>query len=168
VVLNPVRAGIVSDAGDWPWSSYGAMVGTASRPDWHQTDWVLGQFGDTRGKALKGYMDFVRDGVGHPGVWDSVRGQIYLGSESFVDRMQALVSDPSAMTEIPRTQRRPLAKPLEHYRDTMEPPKAAMAAAYATGDYTMQEIATCFGVHYATVSRAVRQKQKILMLDCKT
>jgi predicted DNA-binding protein YlxM (UPF0122 family) len=43
-----------------------------------------------------------------------------------------------------------------------------MAGAYATDDYTMQEIATCFSVHYATVSRAVRQKQKASMLDCKT
>ncbi len=32
VVLNPVRAGMVADAGDWPWSSNGAMVGAqASR-----------------------------------------------------------------------------------------------------------------------------------------
>jgi predicted DNA-binding protein YlxM (UPF0122 family) len=31
-----------------------------------------------------------------------------------------------------------------------------MAAAYATGDYSMQEIADFFGVHYATVSRAVK------------
>ncbi|MFH2124222.1 MAG: addiction module toxin RelE, partial [Pseudomonadota bacterium] len=91
-----------------------------------------------------------------------------LGSEEFVERMQALVADRSAMTEVPRTQRRPQAKPIEHYRDTIADKKCAMAAAYATGDYTMQEIATCFSVHYATVSRAVRQKQKMSMLDCKT
>ncbi len=30
-----------------------------------------------------------------------------------------------------------------------------MAEAYATGDYTMQQIADCFDVHYATVSRVV-------------
>ena len=34
-----------------------------------------------------------------------------------------------------------------------------MAVAYATGDYTMQQIANCFGVHYATVSRAVKRKE---------
>ena len=45
--------------------------------------------------------------------------------------------------------------------------KAAMAAAYSTGDYTMQEIATCFSVHYATVSRAV-MKHEASMRDCKT
>lgn len=30
-----------------------------------------------------------------------------------------------------------------------------MVAAYATGDYTMQEIAQCFDVHYATVTPLV-------------
>ncbi len=125
-------------------------------------------FDNTRGKAVRVYMEFVRAGVDKPSAWDSLRGQIYLGSEGFVNRMQALVSDRFAMAEIPRAQRRPLAKPLAHYRDTMADPKAAMAAAYASGDYTMQEIATCFAVHYATVSRAARQKQGAPMLDCKT
>ncbi|MDP2724902.1 MAG: hypothetical protein Q8O44_01380, partial [Syntrophales bacterium] len=45
--------------------------------------------------------------------------------------------------------------------------KAAMATAYSTGDYTMQEIAMFFGVHYATVSRAVK-KHGTEMRDCKT
>jgi len=31
-----------------------------------------------------------------------------------------------------------------------------MARAFGTGVYSMQEIADFFGVHYATVSRAVR------------
>jgi transposase len=34
-----------------------------------------------------------------------------------------------------------------------------MARAFATGVYTMQEIAAFFGVHYSTVSRAVRRFQ---------
>jgi transposase len=32
-----------------------------------------------------------------------------------------------------------------------------MALAYASGDHSMQGIAQHFGVHYATVSRAVRR-----------
>jgi len=39
------------------------MVGMSGRPDWLQTDWVLGQFGNTRGEAVTAYMDFVRAGV---------------------------------------------------------------------------------------------------------
>lgn len=167
VVLNPVRAGMAAQAGDWPWSSYSATVGTSSRPDWLQTDWVLGRFGSSRSKAVMAYMDFVCAGVGLPSAWESLRGQIYLGSVSFVNRMQALFADESAIAEIPRIQRRPLAKPLAYYRDSVSDPKAAMATAYATGDYTMQEIAMFFGVHYATVSRAVK-KHEPAMRDCKT
>jgi hypothetical protein len=38
-----------------------------------------------------------------------------------------LVGDRSAMTEMPRTQRRPQAKPIEHYRSTIADKKSAMA-----------------------------------------
>ena len=38
VVLNPVRAGMVSQANEWAWSSYGAIVGLESPPTWLETD----------------------------------------------------------------------------------------------------------------------------------
>jgi len=45
-----------------------------------------------------------------------------------------------------------------------------MARALAAGVYTMQEIPEHFGVHYSTVSRAVRwlEADSDRMLDCKT
>jgi transposase-like protein len=58
--------------------------------------------------------------------------------------------------------RRPMAKPLDYYRKRHRDQKAAMAAAYASGDYSMQQIATAFDVHYATVSRAVGAAEKPL------
>lgn len=167
VVLNPVRAGMVTDAAYWPWSSYGAMVGTARRPEWLQTDWMLGQFARSHGRAVRGYMNFVRAGVSQPGLWESLRGQIYLGSDAFIEQMQQMITDRATIAEIPRAQRRPLARPLADYRDTITDARAAMAAAYATGDYTMQEIATFFGVHYSTVSRAVKRTEQGVP-DCKT
>jgi hypothetical protein len=160
VVLNPVRAGMVVDAADWPWSSYGSMIGTVNCPEWLQTDWMLSQFSRSRGRAVTGYVDFVRDGIGQPGIWESLRGQIYLGTDAFVERMQQQISDRSAITEIPRAQRRPLARPLAYYRDSITDTKEAMAEAYATGDYTLQEIASFFGVHYSTVSRAVKRAEQ--------
>lgn len=77
-------------------------------------------------------MDFVRPGMVQPRVWvESLSGHIYLGSEAFVDRMQVL-ADRSAMSEISRTQRCLLVRPIEHYRDTLADKKATMTAAYAT------------------------------------
>lgn len=32
VVLNPVRAGMVNDVDEWPWSSYPAMIGSMPTP----------------------------------------------------------------------------------------------------------------------------------------
>ena len=46
VVLNPVRAGIVQGAGDWPWSSYAAMLAPAwlPGPEWLATEKLLAYF----------------------------------------------------------------------------------------------------------------------------
>lgn len=170
VVLNPVRAGLVSDADQWPWSSYAAMIGDVSAPPWLNTEWVMGQFGPKKSDAVARYQDFVRAGVGKPPLWDSLRGQIYLGSDDFLKTMQDL-SGNSVVAEVPHTQRRPLAKPLLAYQQEGADLAAGMAAAYASGDYTMQAIANAFSVHYTTVSRAVRRhetKTTKQMHDCKT
>ena len=77
VVLNPVRAGMVTNTEDWPWSSYPAMIGLEEPPPWLQTDWILGQFGECRDQARRGYVNFVRAGIGLPSVWDGLHSQIY-------------------------------------------------------------------------------------------
>jgi len=41
VVLNPVRAGLVRAAKDWPWSSYRATAGLAEAPPFLTVDWIL-------------------------------------------------------------------------------------------------------------------------------
>lgn len=157
VVLNPVRAGMVGDAGDWAWSSYPAMIGAAPSPSWLQMDWILGRFGQQRDRARAGYVDFVRAGVGLPSVWDNLQGQIYLGSAAFVSRMQSLLPSDEVLNEIPRIQQRPIAKPLAHYiEEFSDDPRTGMALAYLSGNYSMKAIAEIFGVHYATVSRAVK------------
>lgn len=179
VVLNPVRAAMVSQAGDWSWSSYRAMVGAEPAPVWLEIDWVLGQFGEERALARAGYAAFVRQGVGQPSVWDGLRHQVFLGSEPFVEHHCVAATTPERLREVPRAQRRPLAKPLADFARRYPDRGEAMARAFQTGVYSMQEIADAFGVHYSTVSRAVRRLEggKGLratnlsepgMLDCKT
>ncbi|MCX7162323.1 MAG: transposase [Rhodocyclales bacterium] len=156
VVLNPVRAGMVADSRDWRWSSYRATLGEEAVPKWLETDWVLGQFAADREQAIHRYVDFVRMGVGLPSLWENLKNQIYLGGESFLSDIQPNISSENDLREVPRRQRRPLAKPLGEY--VLEGlPYQAMAKAYLSGDYSMKEIADFFGVHYATVSRAVKR-----------
>lgn len=155
VVLNPVRAKMIQEAEDWPWSSYRAMIGEAPKPDWLETDWLLGQFSRRRPTAIRRYKDFVREGVGLPRLWEELSGQIFLGSASFIERMKQHLPDGN-LREVPRAQRRALAKPLTMY-ERQGDRRAAMAEAYLSGSYTMKAIAEHFGVHYSTVSRTVRE-----------
>ena len=162
VVLNPVRAGMVKAAEDWPWSSHRAMTAEVPAPDWLQRDWLLGQFGMQRKRAIEKYIDFVRAGQGLPSIWERLQNQIYLGSEVFVSRMQQNVMADEALKEIPRVQRRPVAKPLAFYERHAKARAEAMALAYLSGDYSMRAVAEHFGVHYSTVSRAVRDYESRL------
>jgi len=161
VVLNPVRAGMVRDVSRWPWSSYQEMIGGRPTPEWLQTDWLLAQFASRRDRAISKYVAFVQAGIKQECIWTELKGQIYLGGEKFVERMQRLAADQAEIGEIPRAQRRPLAKPLGHYQKSIKGRDAAVATAYATGDYTMQEIADHFGIHYATVSRIVQKFESV-------
>ncbi len=156
VVLNPVRAGMVTDARDWKWSSYRTTLGEEAAPMWLDTDWVLGQFAADREQAIHRYVDFVRAGVGLPSLWGNLKNQIYLGGESFLNGIQPHIPSANDLREVPRRQRRPMAKPLGQY-DQDGPHYQAMAKAYLSGDYSMKEIADFFDVHYATVSRAVKR-----------
>jgi REP element-mobilizing transposase RayT len=159
VVLNPVRARMVRDTARWAWSSYHAMTGAQPAPAWLQTDWLLAQFSNRRARAVERYIEFVRQGVGLPAVWENLRGQVFLGDDAFLKRMQKHAGE-AASGEIPRAQRRPVAKPLSYYEKKLSDRDQAIAAAYATGDYTMQQIAQHFEVHYATVSRAIRRAEE--------
>lgn len=155
VVLNPLRAGMVARPEDWPWSSYRAMAGTASTPEWLDTDWLLRQFGDDRAQARARYVAFVVEGIGQQTIWGGLRHQILLGSERFVEQLFA-TRPADRLREVPRAQRCMLAKPLAEFAAAYPLRREAMARAFLTGAYTMREIAEHFRVHYSTVSRAVR------------
>lgn len=155
VVLNPLRAGMVQRLEAWPWSSYLATCGLASAPKWLQTDWILGRFAQRRADAVARYMAFVHEGARLPSVWARLQGQIFLGSEDFVRKMQARIEQSPTLDEIPRAQRRAITQPLETF-ERHYPRHEAMAQAYLSGQYSMAAIARHFGVHYSTVSRWVR------------
>jgi len=89
VERNPVRAGVVERAEDWPWSSAAAHV--SGRPDgWVETDWLSertagwicawGEYlaepdGDGLGQTLRGH-----ENTGRP-----------LGAKAFVQRVGTLL-----------------------------------------------------------------------------
>jgi putative transposase len=154
VVLNPVRARIVDEPGDWPWSSYRAVIGRSETPAWLDADWLLSRFAPQRQQARGAFAQFVVDGLGKTSPLDDVQHQMLLGDPAFVAKFRGARS-PDDLREVSRAHRRAVAKPLEYYRSTYPERNLAMAKAYATGAYTMKEIGDFFGVHYMTVSRAL-------------
>lgn len=155
VVLNPVRAGIVQSPEKWPWSSYVMTCCDAAAPAWLDTDWLLSQFGPQRSVALHAYREYVANGRGGASPLLNTRHRILLGDDEFVKRFnvgELLVH----RTETSRTEKKAVALALHEYRDGTRDEREAMARAYLGGAYTMTEIAEHFGVHYRTVSRAIR------------
>jgi REP element-mobilizing transposase RayT len=86
--LNPVRAGMVKDPEEYPWSGHRAYLGKESLP-WLTTDWMLNQFGKSVGKARAGYRAFVLDGLGEehrPEFHGGGEDPRLLGDDGFLDK----------------------------------------------------------------------------------
>ncbi|WP_028990441.1 transposase [Thermithiobacillus tepidarius DSM 3134] len=158
VVLNPVRARMVSAIADWRWSSYPMVMGQEPAARWLDADWLLGQFATERSQARRAYREFVMLGMGAPSPWQAVRHQLLLGDDAFV-RSHAQSRGDEVLREVSMAQRRAIAWPLEEYRARYPDRDEAMARAYLSGAYSMAAIGQHFEVHCMTVSRAVRKHE---------
>ena len=154
IVLNPVRVKGGSKMGAWKWSSYRATAGLASVPEFLSIGWVLEQFGKNRPAAQKRYREFVRDGLANR-PWEELKGQIYLGSDEFIERHSV---EDKEIREIPRAQLKAVKLPLE--RIFAKGGETGIAQAYREHGYRLHEIAAHLGVHYATVSRRLKQIER--------
>jgi hypothetical protein len=106
IVLNPVRAKMVERAEDWPWSSYPTTAGKTQAADWLEADWIVKQFGEDTAAARQAYRRFVQAGVEGPSPWQQLRGQIYLGEETFLARVEKLAAEQNK-EGVPASHRRP-------------------------------------------------------------
>ena len=161
VVLNPVRAAMVESPVEWRWSSYRDMLGERVPPEWLATDALLAQFSSERTEAVRRYVQFVAEGRGAESIWNNLKRQIYLGDERFVERMQATREGLSKAVGVPKTQKRPPAPPIEDLASKYRNRNEAIAAIYATGEYSYQQIADFYGLHFTTVGKILRKERAI-------
>lgn len=156
IVLNPVRAGMVEQVGQWAWSSYHPTIEPDMAPSWLDAAWLLAQFDNQTDAAIVAYRMFVEDGHGRSSPLDDTRYQLVLGDASFVkqhgDRL-----DPTDCLGCNREQRRLSSLSLEGYAAKYTDRNEAMAFAYLSTNFTMLEIARYFGVSAKTVERAVKR-----------
>lgn len=160
IVLNPLRAKMVRRVQDWRWSSYRASVGLSPAEAFLAVDAVLSQFARRRDVARERYAQFVAQGKNAAAPWAQLRGQVFLGSDAFVERMQSgMAARQRDDVQIPAAQRRAPAPSLTQIERSSNDRDHAIASAHATGAYSYQQIAGHFGVHFTTVGHIVRKSR---------
>ena len=169
VERNPVAAGMVAAAGDWPWSSYRAHVGAAPTPDWLDRDGLHGHLlghspagARDRLRAARRYAALVSEPHTHDAsFWqDALRAQVFLGDEAFVERMQSLAG-PQRMSDkqIPKAQRHRLRT----WQDCLAQcgdRSHALHMAYQECGVTMTALAKQTGLSVSHVSRLIAAREK--------
>ncbi len=163
VVLNPVRARITREPATYRWSSYRATVGLDPAPSFLSADWPLSQFGKQRANARRKYKAFVAEGTSQASPWPQVRGQVLLGSERFVGRLQPRLQDKRPLKEIRRKQRfsnRPTLATIFSAKTLAERNRRdeAIQRAHLEHGYSLSEIGRAVDSHSSTISRIVNRE----------
>ena len=131
-----------------------ATAGLSAAPELLTTDWLLGQFGGSRATAQQRYREFVKEGLENR-PWDNLKGQIYLGSEKFIE---SHAPKTGTIKEVPRAQVPAVRPTLDQLLGRNS--KRGIVRAYREHGYRLSEIAAHLGVHYATVSRRLKQLER--------
>ena len=103
VHLNPVRAGIVLDPVDYPWSSCRDYFGSRAAPRWLAWEEVLCLHGRTVRAAREEYRRFLAAGIDSspPSPLAGVVASTLLGSKGFVDQMKLWLQDRLPDRDVP-------------------------------------------------------------------
>ena len=118
--------------------------------------------------AEAGYRRFVRDGIGVESIWNSVRAQSVFGNDDFGDGLADYVKGKKQIPEIAKSQRFMNKPPLkdifrsEVLGDRRERDKSIGKAVWEHG-YTQREVADHLGIHFTSISRILRAKDKMLI-----
>jgi len=148
---------MVRTAGEWPWSSYRAMVGEIKVPNWLTIGTILSQFASRRDRAMQAYKTFISEGKGQPSPWQSLKNQVFLGDDNFVNDMQSKLPEGFSKRGIPKVQLSVVKRPVEWYTQKYKQRDKIIIMAYKSGHDTQNEIGEHFGISHTTVSRIMRQ-----------
>jgi putative transposase len=177
VERNPVAAGLVAQAGDWPWSSYRAHVGQVQTPAWLDSDglhgYMLGRpvlHARDRQRAAQKYATLVKQAdADELPIWQGgLRQQVFLGDEAFVMRMQALAAPAQRQTvEVPKAQRKSPQTLTQHLSQCADRAQA-LRMAYVESGITMSAMAKELGLSLSRVSRLIAAAERSLSEKGKT
>jgi putative transposase len=160
IVLNPVRAGLVTKPGEWRWSSYNTTTGEAPNPGFLSTHWILSEFDKDTAKARKAYRRFVADGINVGSPWSEMRGEILLGNSAFIEKMKPIFEAQGSSGVFRRVERYATRPPLASIFDGI--PRRPLhigkiRIAHSRYAYTLREIADFHNVTPTAVRKALQK-----------
>lgn len=168
VVLNPVRANIVLRPEQWPWSNYRATIGLAPHPSFLNDGDLLAKFGSVGGeevdstrRAFRSFVEAALLPASRSQSQSLLRRGPVVGSRRYAT---LLLRGDDHSTEIPSKecrQARPTLTALFRGAVRLRQRREAMATAYIAHEYSMRQIAGFLGLHYTTVSRAIREVRQV-------
>lgn len=141
------------------------MTGKEKPEGYLTTDWVLRQFSDQKRRAHRLFEDFVMKGIHDATLWKNVRGQIFLGEKEFIEQCKKALGKYDALHEVPRSQLfagRPTLDRLfaDNIKQRKQERNKIIYDACTQYGYTQKEVADFLGLHYATVSNLIRNREK--------
>ncbi|KTD52893.1 hypothetical protein [Legionella quateirensis] len=78
IVLNPVRAKMVTSPHEWKWSSYLATI-LESKPNWLDVDKILCEFSDDVSTAVRKYREYVTNEIIIKSPWSDLKKRFIWG-----------------------------------------------------------------------------------------
>ncbi|MEA3249818.1 MAG: transposase [Patescibacteria group bacterium] len=164
VVLNPVRAGLVSGPEQYEWSSYLATIGAGETFDCLTPDAVLAEFGVERSEAIRNYQSFVLTGIGEdsPDIYVPI-----FGDDDFRETTMNEFGTDLLDHEYPRTERQSFRPDLSRLipfaekrcgNNIAERNKGIVQAIHNFG-YSQTEVAQYIGIHYSRVSKIMAARR---------
>jgi REP element-mobilizing transposase RayT len=89
--LNPVRAGMVKDPGNYAWSSYLAYIGKSPAPEWLTCRFIRELVGGKVGRLEERYREYVEALLGkeYQSPFDETVGSTILGTAEFIEQVMA-------------------------------------------------------------------------------
>ena len=163
IVLNPVRAGFVNKVWQWRWSSYRATAGIDKKPKFLTTKWILSQFSQTQGRAQSLYETFVQQGIGKESPFNELKGRIILGKDRFIEKIREHIEKRGQIGEVSRVERFATRLRLDEiFEEGIDKGvrDRKIYIAHVRYGYKLKEIADYLGIHYSTVSKALKRYQE--------
>ena len=157
IVLNPVRARLVANPAEWPWSSYSATAGIGQAPDFLYLDWVGWAFcRSSADQPAVMYRRFVERG---PMLRSTLSLPAIAANQD--DVLQELQSSEGRDRWLPHTHREHVRPSLADLFGRAETDcrlrHRLIYEAHATYGYSLVEIATALRLHPSTPGIILRR-----------